>query len=750
MTINQYTTRYKEPVSDEELINTIEAGIMNSVGDFLNSSDMARERQKATYEYGMLAEGHLSPQGVSQIVSSDTVEAVEGFTAIIAELMFNNNKIARFVPVGNNPKDFHNAKVAGDITNYAIFKQNNGWETLNTWVKSALLWKNSVIRWDFVEDFQYNYEEYDEISQDNLDLLLSEPDVEIVGQLKYDQKLQTGDDGNASMGIMYKEVRLKREVNKTRVRLNNVPPECFRITRDAHTIDDAAFVGIQTDLTRSDIRKYWPDISEDIDWATIGDGSAAWNTRYTEEQAARKRLTGQEYWMGGHSKELFPAEANQMITTIECWINIDRDGDGIAELKHLIVAGQKILLEEDTDCIPLAVLCPFEVPHEFFGLSIADMIRPSTLATTAILRGFVENVYLTNYSPKLADPNVVDFSALQNMKPKQVIATNGNPMAAVAPLSPDTISTGTVPLLEALQMHKEQSTGLSKAAQGLNDTLYVSGNSEEKMSRAMSAAQVRIQYMARRFAETGFKRMAEGVYKMLREKFRGRELEYTDQNDFTKSIDPSMLPERMMMYVDADVGENSNSNMIKKMDLIGNKLLPALQAAGAGGAVSPTAAVKIACQTLEAMDLDPLDYLVDYTDPTFMQKAEQDRAAEGQAAEKTKALAEQVKQLDISQRQATINLTNVQAKNAIQDNTKQLMVALDKSYQEWAKLYIDAGKEGIELPPQPKAEELLAMAKKFIDSDLMTDASAPAGGIAPPAINGPAAALEGNNGQVPQ
>lgn len=736
MTINQYTTRYKEPVSDEELINTIEAGIMNSVGDFLNSSDMARERQKATFEYGMLAEGHLSPQGVSQIVSSDTVEAVEGFTAIIAELMFNNNKLARFLPTGTSPKDYHNAKVAADIVNYTIFKQNNGWEILNTWTKSALMWKNSVLRWDFIEDYDYQYEEYDEISQENLDVLLADPEIEIVGQLKYDNKLQKNEDGEAAYGIVYTEVRLKRKINKTRIALKNVPPEHFRITRDAHTVEDAAFVGIQTDLTRSDIRKYWPDISADIDWSVIGDGSAAWNTRYTEEQAARKRLTGQEYWMGGHSKELFPAEANQMITTIECWIRIDRDGDGIAELKHFIIAGQHILLEEDTDFIPLSVLCPFEVPHEFFGLSVADMIRPSTLASTAILRGFVENVYLTNYSPKLADPNVVDFSALQNMKPKQIIATNGNPMSAVAPLAPDTISTGTVPLLEALQLHKEQSTGLSKAAQGLNDTLYVSGNSEEKMSRAMSAAQVRIQYMARRFAETGFKRLVEGVYKMMRDRLRGKEVSYYDQNDFMKSIDPGMLPSNMIMYVDADVGENSNSNIIKKMTMVGTQLLPALKAAGAGGAINPAAAVKIACKTLEAMDLDPLDFLVDYTAPDFLEKAEQSRKNEEEAQQKQQALEEQKTQMDLRQRQATLNLTNIQSKNAIQDNTKQLMVAIDKSYQEWAKIYINAGKEGVEMPPQPDIMKILALAKQAINSDISNDASTPQGSEPIPDVQG--------------
>jgi len=740
--IIRFVDRYKDPVGDNELLAMIEQGVMNSVGDFLNSSDLARERQKATYEYGMMPQFHLTPQGASQIVSSDTVEAIEGYTAILAELMFNNNKIARFIPAGNSPKAYHEAKVASDLVNYGIFKQNPGWEVLNTWVKSALLWKNSIIRWEYIEDFDYQFEEFDSIGQENLDLLLSDDNVEIIGDLKYEQELDTDEEGNAVYKMVYKDVRLKRKHNKTRILIKNVHPECFRITRDAHSLDDAAFVGIQIDMTRSEVRKFFPDIAENIDWDAIGDGSYDWATKYTEEQAARKRLVGEEYWLGGNSRELFPSEANRQLTVIECWLRVDRDGDGIAELKHFIIAGSTILMEEDCDMIPLATLCPFEVPHEFFGLSVADMIRPTTLASTAIMRGFIENVYLTNYSPKLADPNVVDFSALQNMKPKQIIATNGNPNGAVAALSPDTISTGTVPVLELLQLHKEQATGLSKAAQGLNDTLYVSGNSEEKMQRAMSAAQVRIQFMARRFAETGFKRLCEGIYKTMRDKLRGKEVGYYDQNDLYKSVDPGTLPSNLMLYIDVDVGENSNSNIMKKMNTVGQQIIPALQQAGAGGAVNPQAAVTIACKAIESMDLDPLDFLVDYTDPKFIEQAMKSREAEVQAAEKQKQLEEQAKMIDMAQRQATLDLTNVQAKNAMQDNTKQLMVALDKSYQEWGKLYIQAAKEGVEMPPKPDVKELLAMAKAFIDADSHVDASKPQGSQAPQPQAGPAAAGE--------
>ena len=728
---------YKEKVTDEELVSLVEAGVMNSVGDWLNSADMARERMKSTLEYGMLPVGHLAPQGVSQIVSSDTVEAVEGYLAIIAELMLNNNKIARFVPVGKTPTDIHNAKVASDMVNYCIFKQNDGWSQLNTWVKSALLWKNSIIRWDFIEDYDYKIEEYAEIDQASLDEILLDDNAEIVGKLEYEPKIIDLEDGTNEIITVYKDVRIRHKKIKSKVRIRNVHPESFRITRDAHSLDDAAFVGIHVEMTRSEIRKEYPEMADRIDWDQIGEGNQSWAVKYTEEQATRKQLAGQEYWMGGTMRELFPLEANRTVGVVECWMRVDRDGDGIAELKHLIVSKGVILHEEDVDCIPLACLNPFEIPYEFSGLSVADMTRPTTMASTAILRGFVENVYLTNYSPKLADPNVVDFSALQNMKPKQIIATNGNPTAAVAPMVPETISTGTVPLLELLQLHKEQAHGMGKAAQGLNDTLYVSGNSEEKMQQAMSAAQVRIQYMARRFAETGFKRLTEGVYKCIRDNLGGTTIEYADSNNYIRTIDPMSLPDNMLLWIDADVGENGNSNVRKKMEIVGSQLIPALQAAGAGAVVKPDAAVLIAAKTLEAMDLDPLDFMEDYTTPEFLEKATKAREAEQQAAEKLRQLEEQLKQLDIQQRQATMALTNIQSKNAIQDNTRQMIIAIDKHHQEWADLYIKAAKEGIEPPPKP---DIMAIYKMVYDQ-VTVDASLPLNTPEIPQSNGPAAAV---------
>jgi hypothetical protein len=702
---------YKEEITDEQLLNIIDSGVMHSVGHFLSSSDLTQERIKATYEYAGLAKAHLAPQGVSSIVSSDTTEIVEAYSAIVSELMLENQKLARFLSYSASPVALMGAQQASDVVNYCIFKKNDGWRIFNTWIKSALLWKTSVIRWDYIEDFEYRFEEYESINQVALDELLADDNIEIVGDLILENSFDL-----ESTEAVYNDVRVKRTIDKSGVVLEVVPPEDFRIDRDASCIEDASFIAIQRDMTRSEIRKQWPDVASDIgDWdrfgATYGDNFGGYN----EERAVRKQVTGQDYSQE-REDDIFGTEANTEVSVTESWLRIDRDGDGIAELKHFITVGGHILYEEDVDMVPLAAICPFEIPHEFYGLSMADMVRSSTMASTAILRGFVENTYLTNYSPKLADPNVVDFSALQNMKPKQLIATNGNPAMAVSSMPPEAMSTGTVPLLEFLQLHKEQATGMSKAAQGLNDTLYASGNSEQKLSQVQSAAQKRIQHIVRRFAETGFKRCIQGVYRLMRQNMK--EVSYTkpNSNGVYSMVDVSKLPESMDIEVNVNVGENSNDSRLAKMQRIGSEVIAGLNQAGQGMAVKPEAGVALAYEAIQAMGLDPTDYLVDYESPEFQQQAQQAMEAQSQEAEQAKQLATQAQQLQMSLNEANVRYTQVQADNAMQDNTKQLAVALDKSSQEWSKLSIEAAKEGLSLPPHPSFEELFGLAIQGIQA----------------------------------
>ena len=704
---------YKEKVTDEQLVNMIEQGVQSSTGDFLNSSDLARERLKSTYEYAGVAADHLSPQGVSTIVDTSTTEVIEAYTAILADLFLSNHRLARFVPYDDSPGAYKSAKDASDIVNYCIFRKNNGWEFLSSWIKSSLLWKNAVCRWDYIEDYDYIFEDYEEVNQITLDELLSDPDVEVVGELNYRNKVgDSGESDDPQVELIYINVRIRKRIDKSKVKLELVPPENFRISRDATDISDAQFVGIQTQMSRSEIRKYYPDVVDNIDFENMHDTSWLGSAKYSQDVAARKAVTGQEYWQGSVEQHEIPLEANINVNVTECWIEVDRDGDGIAELKHIMTIGNHIIYENDVDEIPLASIVPIDIPFEFYGLSMADFTRSSTLASTAILRGFVENTYLTNYAPKLADPNVVDFYALQNMKPKQIIPTNGNPQAAVSTLPPETISTGTVPLLEHLQTIKEQATGMSKTVQGLNDTLYVSGNSEQKFAAVQSAAQKRIQHIARRFAETGFKRLIAGVYETMHKNMK-RKVSYS-MNGLQKTVDMNALPSKMDVEILLDIGDNSNNSKLTKLQRIGAEVLPALNQQGAGIVIRPEAPAVLATQIIEAMNLDSNDFLEDYNTDEFKQKAAEAIQKQSEAAEMQRQVQEKKAVSEVALQEANVVYTNAQAKNTSDDNARQLAVAIDKHFQEWANLSIKATKEGAKVPPHPSYNDILMMAQQLL------------------------------------
>ena len=285
-------------------------------------------------------------------------------------------------------------------------------------------------------------------------------------------------------------------------------------------------------------------------------------------------------------------------------------------------------------------------------------------------------------------------------------------------MPPEALSSGTVPLLEFLQRHKEQANGLSKAAQGLNDTLYVSGNSEQKVSAVQSAAQTRIQHIARRFMETGLARLCEGVYETMKKEMRTQEMSYYDRNDFYSTINIKELPDNMMLQVEADVGDASNSSILNKMQMIGSQVLPSLMQAGFQGVVNPLAPAIIASKTIEALGEDPLDYIVDYTSEEYKKSAMDGKQKESKANEIKKAMEEQSVKTKMALDQANVDYTNVQSQNAIQDNLKQLVVALDKSYQEWAKLDISAAKEGTTPAEQPNVQEMYALAQELISKTM--------------------------------
>jgi len=635
-----------QKVSDEEVTSIINDSINKSVGSFASGSDLSEQREEAINYYTQQPKGKLSPNGVSRVVTSDTMEIIDSYLAVISELMLSNQKIAKFNPA--NPRESVAASIASTITNDCIFTKNNGWVDLNTWIKAALLFKNAVIRWRWDEAEEFKVEEYENVTAEEVDAILMDDDVEVIEMVTSSEMVD---------GIevdFYESLKVRRTVDTSKIALDNIPPESFMISRGATTIDDASFVGIQTETSLSDLRTQGFKVD-----ASIIESADSDRITNTEEDFNRQSVNGiWERW-----EDDVMGEANREVVVNECWLKIDRDGDGIAELKHFIIVGENILLEEYADSVPLASINPIEIPYAFHGLSIADATRSATEVKTAITRGMIENVYLTNYGRILADPNIVDFRALQSPEPHQIVPTIGSPVAAVQAMNPNNLSPSTFSLLEYMNNEKEMATGMTRAAQGVNEKLFDSGNSAGKIAMVEQASQKRISYVARRFAETGFKDLCRGVYDLILE---NKESVLKDYSYF--NISPKDLIPLSGLTVDIDVGANSAANTQENMSILASQVMPMLYAnPETKSIINPQGPFNIARQTMESMGIDNwADFIVDPATEEGQQLAQQvaqqqeqakkEASKEGEMEQQKLILTLQKQMADIQKKQADIAL----------------------------------------------------------------------------------------------
>tara|TARA_R110000744_G_scaffold2469_3_gene9946 strand:- start:751 stop:1512 length:762 start_codon:yes stop_codon:yes gene_type:complete len=216
--------------------------------------------------------------------------------------------------------------------------------------------------------------------------------------------------------------------------------------------------------------------------------------------------------------------------------------------------------------------------------------------------------------------------------------------------------------------------------------------------------------------ETGARELLEGIYLTMKKEMRGKSVgDYTGNQRYLDVLIDD-LPGIEYMTVEADVGDASNQTVLQKLQMVGTQILPALRDAGAGAVVAPTAASTIAVSAFDALGLDPLDFLIDINTEEFKTKAAEGQKRDQEAQAKAMKLEEETQQLALNLQKANIDYTTTQAQNAIQDNLKQLMVALDKSEQEWTKLALEAGKEGQPMPTKSNTDALYAKAQSLISN----------------------------------
>jgi hypothetical protein len=114
------------------------------------------------------------------------------------------------------------------------------------------------------------------------------------------------------------------------------------------------------------------------------------------------------------------------------------------------------------------------------------------------------------------------------------------------------------------------------------------------------------------------------------------------------------------------------------------------------------------------MGLSSDDFLEDYTTDEFKEKAAQAVQSQTESAQKTQELQNRKAAADVDLSEANVRYTDAQSANTVQDNSKQMAVAIDKHFQEWADLTIKAQKEGAVIPEHPTYEQILGMVSEVM------------------------------------
>jgi hypothetical protein len=497
-------------ISDEQLKAITDAEIRSSIA-YLGGK-LSEYRRRNEYYYLGLAKGELAPPtiaGRSQAVSTDVADTVEWMLPGLLKIFAAGENAVEFAPQG--PEDERAAQQATDFVNYVFHRQNPGFQILYTWFKDALIQKAGIVKvwWD--KRIDETREEYDNQTLLQVQMLLQDPDVELIEKrvVANDAAEESAEGASSNpaeeAGEPTFNITIKRRNGRGQVRVEPVPPEEFLISRKAKSITDAPFVAHRVERSLSDLRAQG---YSNLDGIGSDDTSAASSNA---ERLERRSFDDEQAYMpmesGGPNE---PSQKTVWVT--ECYLRVDYDGDGISEWRKVVRAGNALLANETCDGPPFVSIVPIPLPHRFFGLCPADLAVPSQQVKTSLKRAVLDNLYLQVNGRYFAVEQQVNLDDLLTSRPGGVVRVKDP--TAVGPLqSGQGDIRGTMQFLEYEEVQKENRTGFTRYSQGGSaDSLNKTATG---VSIITNRADSRVELIARVFAETGVRDLFRMILKLV-------------------------------------------------------------------------------------------------------------------------------------------------------------------------------------------------------------------------------------------
>jgi hypothetical protein len=292
---------------------------------------------------------------------------------------------------------------------------------------------------------------------------------------------------------VFHDVTIVSTKKLAQARVLGVPPEEFGIERAARDIKTCNYC-FHDVVTKTEAEL----IAEGYDAEQIKGLTTYTGQTDIEEN---ERDTVQEHMFA--QSDLNPGSRPVKIT--EHYVRLDYEGKGRPCLYQVVTGGdQGEILRKDGqpavtpfDAIPFAATTPMPMTHRFFGRSIADVVMPTQREKTALKRGGLDNLYLSN-NPRVevaeanAGPNTLDDLLVSRPGGVIRVKTAGGINWQTVP----NIAASIFPMIQFLDAELESRTGLSKQAQGI-DANALQNQSATAVAQALSASQMRVKLIAR-------------------------------------------------------------------------------------------------------------------------------------------------------------------------------------------------------------------------------------------------------------
>lgn len=492
----------KKALQDDGLQSAVAAELRDAI-DYIDN-EISPDRAKATKYYRGEPFGN-EEEGLSHHVSTDVRDTVLGIMPSLMRIFAGTDKVAEYAPVG--PEDVAHAEQATDAIHHIFYKENAGFTVLYSAFKDALVRKTGIVKWWYDEVEEATTYDYTGLDMESLQLLLDEPDIEIEDMTAspMDGVLPPVDPmtGLPEPGPMQFDVTVKRAKVHRKYCVAAVPPEEFLFDRRAKCLDSASLVGHRRLLDVSDLVAMGYDEEMVTQYAGAGDD---------------EMQTNEERYQRNPQLTIFKADrsddASRKVLYVEAIVKYDRDGDGIAERLKVCTMGNayKVVNVEGCDEVNFAMFEPDPEPHTLVGLSEADKVLDIQETKSEVMRGILDSLAQSIHPRTGVVEGQVNMDDVLNNETGAIIRMRQPGM--VQPFSMPFVGQAAFPVLAYLDEVKEARTGLSKASQGLNADALQS-TTRAAVQATMSAAQSRVELIARIFAETGMKRLFRGLLKMF-------------------------------------------------------------------------------------------------------------------------------------------------------------------------------------------------------------------------------------------